>query len=183
MASDQIRYFFAVLSSPSNPVKCLATFLTLKPVWFLHYLLFWLFKIQIALLHSKNEGGQNRIISKDLMESRQPWHFIYNVNTVLVAAATINFDNFWSPFLLSKFKEVTKDAATNKVRPLIPKLRYTVMDKSCFTSLLVKFLFQNFCSRTSVPKNLFQNFCSACNLCNSMYWIILLLVHYDPRQL
>ena len=42
------------------------------------------------------------------------------VDTVLMAAATINFDNFQGPCLLSKLKEVTKGAANNKVRPLIP---------------------------------------------------------------
>ena len=45
------------------------------------------------------------------------------LNTVelqIIAAATINFEYFQGPFLLSKLKEVTKGAANNKVRPLIP---------------------------------------------------------------
>ena len=39
--------------------------------------------------------------------------FVSTVNTVLMAAATINFEYFYGPFLLSKLKNVTKGAATN----------------------------------------------------------------------
>ena len=50
------------LSYQTSPVKYLVTLFTLKLVSFLHDYFFCLFKIHIAQLQSRNEGGQIRII-------------------------------------------------------------------------------------------------------------------------
>ena len=46
------------------------------------------------------------------------------VKSLIVAAATIDFERFQRPFLLSKLKELTKGAATIRGRPLLATLRY-----------------------------------------------------------
>ena len=47
------------------------------------------------------------------------------VKSLIVAAATIDFQYFLGSILLSKFKKVTKCAATNKGRLLLATLRYS----------------------------------------------------------
>ena len=54
------------------------------------------------------------------------------VKSLIVATATINFQYFQGPILLSKLKKVTKGAATNKGRLLLATLRYMMF----FMSLL-----------------------------------------------
>ena len=51
-------------------------------------------------------------------DSIMMWH-IYIIETLLEAAAAINFEGFLRPILLSKLKE---GAATNKVRPMEVKV-------------------------------------------------------------
>ena len=56
--------------------------------------------------------------------------FVHIVETELVAAAAIKFDEILVQFLLSKNHVLLKGAALIKVRPLIPFLRYILHSSS-----------------------------------------------------